>query len=209
MVWLHHIPSFVPKIFNEMIWHMSREESVIYLTFDDGPVPGVTDFVLDQLAKRGMLATFFMVGDNVGKSPQLAAEVFEAGHAIGNHTYHHVDGFRTPDKKYFEEIQLCQDEISSVTGISPSLFRPPYGKITRKQLEEVKQHYKIVMWDVITGDYDPDQSFHKCLTKTKEHTKKGSVILFHDQQKTEKVIKAVLPDFLEYIQDQGFETGKL
>lgn len=156
-----------------------------------------------------MTATFFMVGDNVGRFPELAKSVLDGGHAIGNHTYHHVDGFRTPDKKYFEEIQLCQDEIRNVTGYSPTNFRPPYGKITRKQFKEVKQQYQVVMWDVISGDYDPDQTPHKCLSKTTEHTKKGSIILFHDQQKTEKVIKSVLPDFLDYVQDQGLETAKL
>ncbi|RZS98399.1 polysaccharide deacetylase family protein [Cecembia calidifontis] len=209
MVWLHHIPSFVPKIFDEMVWHKSREHRKVYLTFDDGPVPGITDFVLEELAKRGMTATFFMVGDNVGKFPELAKSVYESGHAIGNHTYHHVDGFGTPDQKYFEEIRLCQDEIRNRTGFSPSIFRPPYGKITRRQFKEVSKHYQVVLWDVISGDYDPGQSPGKCLSKTKEHTKKGSIILFHDQQKTEKVIKAVLPDYLDFVNDQGFETAKL
>lgn len=209
MVWLHHIPSFVPRIFGQMLWHRTREERKLYLTFDDGPVPGVTDFVLDELEKRNMLATFFMVGDNIRKHPNLAKQVAQAGHGIGNHTFHHLDGYRKPLTSYLEDVQRCQEEILRATGKKPLFFRPPYGRITRKQFQLISPNYQVVMWDVISGDYDSDQAPERCLYKSKKHTRNGSIVLFHDQEKTATTIKAVLPDYLDFVQLSGFEACTL
>jgi peptidoglycan/xylan/chitin deacetylase (PgdA/CDA1 family) len=209
MVWLHHVPSLIPKVFDKFIWNKSRDEKTIYLTFDDGPVPGITDFVLDELSKRSMKATFFMVGANVEKHPNLAKEVLQSGNGIGNHTFNHLDGYRNPDAIYLENIEKCQKTLQDMLGINPLHFRPPYGKISKSQSKFVLERYQIIMWDVLSGDYDPGQKPGKCLSKTMQYTRNGSIILFHDQQKTERVVKKVLPDYLDFIRDKGFQTAVL
>lgn len=209
MVWMHHVPSLIPKVFDKFIWNKNRDEKLIYLTFDDGPVPGITDFVLNELSKRGMKATFFMVGANVEKHPNLAKEVLQAGNGIGNHTFNHLDGYRNPDALYLENIEKCQQILQETLEVSPVNFRPPYGKISKIQSKLVLAHHQIVMWDVLSGDYDQDQSAEKCLSKTIQYSRNGSIVLFHDQQKTERVVKKVLPDYLDFIIDKGFQTGVL
>lgn len=209
MVWMHHVPSLIPRIFDKFIWNKSRDEKTVYLTFDDGPVPQVTDFVLNELSKRGMKATFFMVGANVEKHPNLAKEVFQSGNGIGNHTFNHLDGFRNPDSLYLENIEKCQNILQDKLDFSPSLFRPPYGKISKTQSKLILEKYQIIMWDVLSGDYAKDQSPEKCLSKTMKYSKNGSIILFHDQQKTERVVKRVLPEYLNFINDKGYQTGIL
>ncbi|EOZ96888.1 Polysaccharide deacetylase [Indibacter alkaliphilus LW1] len=192
-----------------MLWNKSRSENKIYLTFDDGPVPGVTDFVLDELAKRKMKATFFMVGDNIRKHPALAKKVADAGHGIGNHTFHHANGYFTALEKYLSEIKACQQIIFEVLERKTTLFRPPYGKLTKKQFKAIHSNYQIVMWDVLSGDYDGDQPAAKCLHKTKKYSRNGSIVLFHDQLKTEKVLYKVLPPYLDFIKESGFQTAVL
>jgi peptidoglycan-N-acetylglucosamine deacetylase len=209
MVWMHHVPALIPKLFDQFIWNKSRAEKTIYLTFDDGPVPGITDFVLNELSKKGMKATFFMVGANVEKHPDLAKEVHQAGHEIGNHTFHHLDGFRNPDGLYLDDIEKCQKILQDKLAIAPLYFRPPYGKISKSQSKLVLQNHQIVMWDVLSGDYDLGQSFEKCLAKSIKYSRNGSIVLFHDQQKTEGVVKKILPDYLDFIRDEGFQTGLL
>ncbi|MCL6261649.1 polysaccharide deacetylase family protein [Aquiflexum sp. TKW24L] len=209
MVWMHHVPAVIPKVFDKFIWNKTRDEKTIYLTFDDGPVPGITDFVLNELAKRDMKATFFMVGANVEKHPSLAKEVQQAGNGIGNHTFHHLDGYRNSDALYLEDIEKCQQILQETLDINPVNFRPPYGKISKSQSKLVLPKYQIIMWDVLSGDYDPDQSAEKCLSKTKQYSKNGSIILFHDQQKTERIVKKVLPEYLDFILDKGFQTAVL
>jgi peptidoglycan/xylan/chitin deacetylase (PgdA/CDA1 family) len=209
MVWIHHVPSLIPKVFDKFIWNKNRDEKTIYLTFDDGPVPGITDFVLNELSKRDMKATFFMVGANVEKHPNLAKEVLQAGNGIGNHTFNHLDGYRNPDALYLENIEKCQKILQDTLDVSPVNFRPPYGKISKTQSKFVLPKYQIIMWDVLSGDYDPDQSPVRCLSKTIQYSRNGSIVLFHDQQKTERVVKKVLPDYLDFIIDKGFQTGLL
>jgi peptidoglycan-N-acetylglucosamine deacetylase len=209
MVWMHHVPTVIPKVFDKFIWNKTRDEKTIYLTFDDGPVPGITDFVLNELAKRDMMATFFMVGANVEKHPNLAKEAQQAGNGIGNHTFYHLDGYRNSDTLYLEDIEKCQKILQETLNISPVNFRPPYGKISKSQSQLVLAKHQIIMWDVLSGDYDPDQSPEKCLSKTIQYSKNGSIVLFHDQQKTERVVKKVLPDYLDFILDKGFQTAVL
>jgi peptidoglycan/xylan/chitin deacetylase (PgdA/CDA1 family) len=209
MVWMHHVPSLIPKVFDKFIWNKNRDEKNLYLTFDDGPVPGITDFVLNELSKRDMKATFFMVGANVEKHPNLAKEVLQAGNGIGNHTFNHLDGYRNPDALYLENIEKCQKILQDTLDVSPLNFRPPYGKISKSQSKLVLSNHQIVMWDVLSGDYDPDQSIEKCLYKTMQYSRNGSIVLFHDQQKTEWVVKKVLPDYLDFIKDKGLQTGLL
>lgn len=205
----HHVPSLVQLFFPRYIWHKSRREKAIFLTFDDGPVPGVTDFVLEQLSQRGMKATFFMVGDNVLKHTELALRVKSQGHRIGNHTHNHLNGrlFSTAD--YLANVEECQSAITKWLDTVPILFRPPYGRMKVRQINTVSKTHKIIMWDVVSGDYDPQQTPERCLAKLKQYTQNGSIILFHDQKKTEKILLAVLPDFLDFIQEQGYRTALL
>lgn len=206
---MHHVPSLIPRLFSQLIWNKDRKERKIYLTFDDGPVPGVTDFVLEELAKREMSATFFMVGENIQKNLLLAKEVIQSGNGIGNHTMHHVNGFKTSYDKYLEEIRNCENQIQENLSVKSRLFRPPYGKITKKQFKSVVADYDVIMWDVLTGDYDPSQSEKKCLRKSIKYSRNGSIVVFHDQQKTKAIIKKVLPDYLDYLGDSGLVTGVL
>ncbi len=206
---IHHVPSLISKLFPQFVWHLDRKDRKIFLTFDDGPVPGTTDFVLNELAKRDMKATFFMVGDNIKKHPDLAKEVHLAGNAIGNHTMHHLNGFKTPLNQYLEDVQICQSQIQQTLSVSTLLFRPPYGRITKKQLHAISPNFKVIMWDVLTGDFDPNQSAEECLKKAKKHSKNGSVVVFHDQQRTASIIRIVLPQYLDFIEDQGFKTALL
>jgi peptidoglycan-N-acetylglucosamine deacetylase len=209
MVWIHHVPALIPRMFSQFVWNKERSENKIYLTFDDGPVSGVTDYVLNELAKRNMNATFFMVGDNIQKNHQLAQEVLQSGNGIGNHTMHHVNGFKTSYEVYLEEIDNCQLQIQETLSISSRLFRPPYGKITNKQFKSVVADYDVIMWDVLSGDFDATQSAEECLKKSIKYSRNGSIVVFHDQQKTKEMIKKVLPYYLDFLNDSGLETALL
>src|SRR5690554_4787728 len=208
-MFLHHLPDFIPFLFPQYVWHKSRKEKVVYLTFDDGPVPGITDFVLEELAKRQMKATFFMVGDNIVKHPELALKVKEEGHQIGNHSHNHLNGYSYPTPDYVANVEECQTTINGTLGIYPKLFRAPYGRLKREQRKQISKTHQIIMWDVIPGDYDLNQSPELCLSKAKQHTRNGSIILFHDQKKTERILSEILPDFLDFIQDEGYGTNLL
>lgn len=209
MWWIHKIPPVVPMIFTQFLWHHSRDERVVYLTFDDGPVPGVTDFVLSQLEQRNMKATFFMVGENVGKNPKLAQRVLENGHQIGNHTQHHINGFKCTTSAYVNNAAQCQDTFKKYLGVTPTLFRPPYGQIKPSQWTKLRKDFTLVMWDVLSGDFDMNQAAEICLKKTSKHTQNGSIVIFHDQQKTARIIKEVLPDYLDFILAEGYITKTL
>jgi peptidoglycan/xylan/chitin deacetylase (PgdA/CDA1 family) len=205
----HHVPSWVHLLFPQYVWHKSRREKTIYLTFDDGPVPSVTDFVLEELSQRGMKATFFMVGDNVVKHTDLARRVRSQGHQIGNHTHNHLNGRLCSTEEYLLNVAECQYTITTLLDAPSMLFRPPYGRMKAEQVKAVAETHQIIMWDVVSGDYDPKQSADRCLPKIKQYTRNGSIILFHDQKKTEKILLKVLPAFLDFIQAQGFRLALL
>lgn len=193
------------RIFPDLEWRVKAHEKVIYLTFDDGPVYPVTDFVLDELKRVGAKATFFCVGDNIYKHPDLFDRIILEGHKVGNHTYNHLNGWKVEDFKYFGNISLCTDQIKKHTGgVAPELFRPPYGKIKRSQIKELKKDFRIVMWSVLSGDYDQRLSSEKCLKKTIKYTGKGSIIVFHDSMKAEKNLRYVLPLFLDHFSGLGY-----
>lgn len=206
---MHHIPSWIPHVMKDITWHKDRSDPTIYLTFDDGPVPGVSDFVLNQLSKKGMKATFFMVGDNVRKHTSLAKEVFSAGHSVGNHTYFHLKGTSTKHWAYLKDTLRCQYCLEDALNFSTKLFRPPYGLMTKTQFDSLKAKFEIVLWDVLSGDYDLKQDAATCLQKSKQYTQAGSIVLFHDQEKTSEKIQKFLPDFLNWVEDQGFQTNSL
>ncbi|MCC5936394.1 MAG: polysaccharide deacetylase family protein [Lunatimonas sp.] len=206
---LFRIPSWLQSIYPGVVWHGNREGRQVYLTFDDGPVPGITDFVLEELTKRGMGATFFMVGENVSRHPELAREVVASGHAVGNHTYHHLNGRNTTFDAYMLDVALCQAEISQCLGIVPTMFRPPYGRMKAKQRHALRSMYRVVLWEILAGDYVERLPAALISKEIQAKTRPGSIVLFHDQQKTAAKIKKVLPDFLAFLDGEGFHATSL
>lgn len=198
---LHKTPFFIPLIFPKMVWKIKESEKVIYLTFDDGPIPEVTEFVLETLDKYKAKATFFCVGDNIAKYPEIFQKIIVANHSIGNHTYNHLKGWNTPNEAYLNNVALCENLIGNE---SKMLFRPPYGRIKNSQIKLLSQKYTIIMWDVLSADYEKIISKESCLKNTIKATDKGSIVLFHDHYKTYEKIKYVLPAYLEYFTEKGF-----
>jgi peptidoglycan-N-acetylglucosamine deacetylase len=182
----------------ELIWEIPGQEKVLYLTFDDGPVAGVTDKALGILDRFNAKATFFCVGDNVRKFPDIFRQVVEAGHAVGNHTFHHLNGWKTPDDEYFNDVKQCAELIDS------KLFRPPYGRITRRQAKILSTDYKIFMWSVLSDDFDPLATAETCFNNIKKSTHSGSIIVMHDQQKSAKTMLNALPRILAHYSQKGF-----
>lgn len=198
-------PFFLRWMYPGLVWK-KPSANTIYITFDDGPIPEVTPFVLNAMAEYDAKATFFCIGDNVRKHPEIYQEVIKAGHSIGNHTFNHLNGWNTDDEKYLENIDECAEYVKS------DLFRPPYGKIKKSQIKKLKiQHpeIKVIMWDVLSGDFDQNLSPEKCLENLLSTTVPGSIIVFHDSLKAFDRLKYVLPKALDYWSDKGFVFKKL
>lgn len=198
-----------PRLFPKLTWRRANVGKTIYLTFDDGPVASVTEWVLDVLKEKKVKATFFVVGDNVQKYPELMRRV-AAEQAYANHTYHHVKGWSYSVEHYLEEINLCDEVMAQVTGAAQSaknskpLFRPPYGRIKGNQLHALLPNYEIIMWDVLTGDYDKHLNVERALKRSCRETRSGSIIVFHDSYKAEKQMKSILPRYIDYCLSQGY-----
>jgi peptidoglycan/xylan/chitin deacetylase (PgdA/CDA1 family) len=197
-------PFFLPWIYPDLIWRIPCVEKEIYLTFDDGPIPGPTDFVLETLKKYNCKATFFCIGDNVRKYPEVFKKIREEAHVIGNHTFNHLKGWSTPLAKYVENVKQFDEQVRMENGESKiELFRPPYGRITRSQIRSLKA-YKIIMWDVLTIDYNKNVSPEACFKNSVAATRPGSIVVFHDSLKAERNMTYALPRFIEYFLDQGY-----
>lgn len=213
MFFPHHIGKFIPSFFPNLIWQGKTEQKTVYLTFDDGPVPEITEFVLQELAIRNAKATFFCVGDNIAKYPQIFEKILQAGHKVGNHTHNHLNGWRHENKLYFDNIEKCQKEMDKYlfpkTNGQKKLFRPPYGKITGKQIEKLQQDYEIVMWTLLSGDFDTTLDTQKCLEKTSKYTENGTIVVFHDSIKAAKNLQFVLPKYLDFLVQQGYQFNTL
>ncbi|WP_192346848.1 polysaccharide deacetylase family protein [Algoriphagus sp. Y33] len=206
---LHTVPVLFQWFFPKRLWAKGAGENTVYLTFDDGPVPGVTDYVLGELAKRNQKATFFVVGDNVRKNPELAHEILSEGHKLGNHTFNHLNGWKTENSAYFKNIERCDQALGDLLGLKTKLFRPPYGLIKSSQAVEVSKLHQIVMWSMLSGDYDQSMKPEGILKNAKKYTSDGTIAVFHDQLKTKEVIPKILPPYLDYIQHMGWKTGVL
>lgn len=180
-----------------LTWDMPADGQKIYLTFDDGPVPEVTPEVLRILAQYDAKATFFCVGENVKKNPQIMAGITAAGHAIGNHTFNHLRAWRTPAGDYLRNVDDCRDVIAS------RLFRPPYGQLTPWLIHELSPYFKIILWSVLTGDFDQNLSPRKCADRAIMYTKPGSIVVFHDSLKASGNMLYALPVFLEHFTARG------
>ena len=203
----HRTPFFLPHLFpSSLVWRFAESSNNLYLTFDDGPVPGPTDFVLSVLSDYNVTATFFCIGDNIRKHPDVYQRVLAGGHAVGNHTFNHLNGWRNSNKHYVENIGKCDELLGSDN--SSRLFRPPYGRITRSQIRSLNQ-YRIIMWDVLSIDYETTLRPEKCLQNTIDATRSGSIIVFHDSIKAERNLMYALPRFIKHFLDQGFSFRKI
>lgn len=193
-------PQFIRCLYPSAIWRMDKDVKAVYLTFDDGPIPGVTPWVLDVLDKYGIKATFFMVGDNIRKHPDEFRMVVERGHRIGNHTFNHIRGLNYEINSYLENTdKACRMMMNT------NLFRPPHGYMSPKQYAELKRRYKIIMWDLVTRDYNRKFNGEQILQKVKKYARNGSIITFHDSLKSEENIRYALPKAIEWLMEQGYE----
>ncbi|RAW01613.1 polysaccharide deacetylase family protein [Pseudochryseolinea flava] len=202
---IHRTPFFLPWLYPSLVWRMPTREKVLYLTFDDGPVPGPTEFALHTLGIFKAKATFFCIGDNVGKYPQVFQKIVDDGHAIGNHTFNHLNGWKTSAEKYLDNVQQCDTIMDSQPVLSKNrrLFRPPYGRITRKQIKGLPS-CSIIMWDVLSMDYNKYLSPESCLRNTINACRSGSIVVFHDSYKAERNMTYVLPRMLDHFASMGY-----
>ncbi len=191
------IPHVIKSLYPSCTWKVNTRDKVLFLTFDDGPHPTVTPWVLQQLLAYNAKATFFCVGDNVRKFPDTYRQIIEANHAPGNHTMHHLNGWKTPNDKYFENVSLGAGFIQS------HLFRPPYGRIRFSQLQQLKKQYKVVMWSKLSRDYAPDLNIQESLHAMKQ-VQNGDILVFHDSEKAFENLRQLLPSLLDYYTKQGF-----
>lgn len=195
------IPFFVPFFYPKRIWHFSRTEKTIYLTFDDGPIPELTLWVLNELRKHNAKATFFCIGKNIEENPEIFNNLMEEGHTLGNHTNNHLNARNTADSVYMENVDKAQKWFDGVSV----LFRPPYGKLDSKKAGLLtKKGYKIVMWDVLSGDFDQTITKEKCLENVLKNTENGSIVIFHDSIKAEKNLRYCLPKVLAHFSEKGY-----
>ena len=199
-------PRWLQWLYSQGIWKIDTCEKIIYLTFDDGPHPEITPFVLDWLKKYNAKATFFCIGDNVRKFPEVYQQILKSQHAVGNHTMHHLNGWKTPDAIYLKDIQEAKNWIAS------GLFRPPYGRISRFQLSNLKkQAFRLqpIFWTVLSGDFDSSIDGETCTINVCRNTTAGSIVVFHDSEKAFDRLKVALPKMLAYFSEKGYRFEKL
>lgn len=191
-------PQFIRQLYPHAHWRMNTSEKAVYLTFDDGPIPEVTPWVLDVLDKYQIKATFFMVGDNVRKHPDEYKMVVERGHRIGNHTFNHLKGFEEGSERYIANIDKADCDLST------DLFRPPHGIMRMKQYRMLSKRYRIIMWDLVTRDYNSKLNGEQVLRKVRKYARNGSIITFHDSLRSVDNLRYALPRAIEWLQSQGY-----
>jgi len=196
-------PSWIPYLSRKSWFRLKGSGKVVYLTFDDGPVPGVTDWVLDQLKQFNARGSFFVLGKQVANHPELFQRIIDEGHAIGNHSYSHPNGWKTPFKEYVENFAKAKAFVQS------SLARPPYGRITWKQLRHLSKEHTMVFWDVLAGDFIPDIGSEKVVQRVCNNVRPGSIVVLHDSLKAESNLKGALPIIIEKLQTLGYEFRAL
>lgn len=209
----------VKRIFPNYVWDIPNNENKVFLTFDDGPIPEITEWTLEQLKKYNAKATFFCIGNNIEKHPDIFNNIITQGHAIGNHTFNHLNGWKNSTEDYIENVKLCQSQITNPKS-HPSdselaqqilnLFRPPYGKIKPSQSKILRKlGYKIIMWDILSYDFDQTITPEKCLDNVLKNVVNGSIIVFHDNVKAEQNLKYALPKTLAFLKEKGFVCAKI
>ncbi len=204
MPYLTTVPSLLRKIYGDVVWDMPASDKSVYLSFDDGPHPTETLFVLEQLAKYGAKATFFCIGKNVEEHPPIYQHIISEGHAVGNHSFHHLNGWKTASQEYYNDIEKAGTLIHS------PLFRPPYGRITARQVRELKKRgLQTIMWSVISGDFDRKISPQKCVSNIMKQARPGAIIVFHDSTKASANLRGALPLVLEKLSGEGYSFKSL
>lgn len=197
-MYLTKTTSIIKQFYRDYVWSIDTKQKELFLTFDDGPHPEVTPFVLDTLAEFGAKATFFCIGKNIEAHPHVFQRILQEGHAVGNHTYDHLNGWETGNMQYWRNV-LQTDRL-----MSANLFRPPYGKIRRSQAKALKSRYHLVMWDVLTWDFQQDISQEQVLSNAINHAEQGSIIVFHDSEKAANNMKYALPRVLSHFTEKGY-----
>lgn len=192
-------PQFIRWLYPRACWRMSASKQAVYLTFDDGPIPEITPWVLDVLDKYHIKATFFMVGDNVRKYPDEFKMVVKRGHRIGNHTYNHLQGIKVNAKRYMANIEKSERYLTT------DLFRPPHGLMRLSQYRALQEHYRVIMWDLVTRDYDSKLTGEQVLDKVKRYVRPGSIITFHDSVRSINNLRYALPRAIEWLLSEGYE----
>ena len=193
-------PQLLKWVYPSLVWDEQVSENSVYITFDDGPHPNITPWVLDELDKFGFKATFFCIGANVSKYPESYSEILKRGHQTGNHTYNHLRGFHTDNTAYYENIEECAQLVNS------KLFRPPHGQLTPSQVSFIKQKYKIIMWSLLAEDWNEKLDAESKLQLMKAFTQKGDIVVFHDSDKAQKNLEFLLPKYLEFLAGKGFKS---
>jgi len=196
-------------LFPKYVWDIPNNKNKVYLTFDDGPIPEVTEFVLSELQKHKAKATFFCIGDNIRKNPGIFEKVIASGNAIGNHTFNHLKGWETETEKYVENVKQCEQQMN-LHQVKTNLMRPPYGKIKRAQAKILRNSgYKIIMWDIVSADFDAEVSPEACLRNVIKNVTSGSIIVFHDSLKAFPNMRYALPETLKFLSENGFRCEVL
>lgn len=194
-----HPPKFIRRWFSDALWIMDGGENAAFITFDDGPVPEATPLVLEILEKENAKATFFCVGENVFRYPEIYQQIINAGHSVGNHTYNHLQGLKTGNQEFFNNIEKASNLIDS------NLFRPPHGLLKPGQYSRISEFYQVVMWDIVSMDYHPSHTPGMICANIERFVKCGSIIIFHDSVKTIEKLKKALPLVIKMLKDQGFQ----
>ncbi len=192
-------PWWLRSVYPALTWKIPTKENEVFLTFDDGPHPTITPFVLNTLKHYNAKATFFCIGKNVVNTPEILGQILKEGHSIGNHTYNHLNGWETNNEVYIKDVKKAKEFIDS------KLFRPPYGRIGRYQIQHLKKLFNIIMWDVLSGDFDVSLSPQQCLEYVVKNTTPGSVVVFHDSEKAFSRLEYVLPRVLQYFNEKGWK----
>lgn len=194
------VPGYISMFFRHRVWRVANDNKTVYLTFDDGPVPEATPWILELLKEKGMKATFFCVGDNVRKHPEIFEQILSEGHAVGNHTMRHEKGIVTEESSYLDSV----DEASKY--IESSLFRPPYGLMTGKQSRVLRKKFRIIMWTWLSYDYDQNVPIQRIIHKAEKEIRSGDIVVFHDNMKTFDRLKEILPEVLNDLEKKGLKA---
>ena len=207
-MYFHKTPWWLKRINPGYTWHLPAESTSIALTFDDGPTTGVTPWVLNELNKRSIGANFFVIGKNIETNGSVLRDVLIDNHTVGNHTYNHLNGWKVDSEVYLNDFKQCDRILSDFMESTP-LFRPPYGKIKKRQAQQVLKTHKIIMWDYLSGDFDSNVPSDQIIKSAKKHVKPGTILLFHDNEKAFPRLKKSLPDILDYLLDRGYHFKQL
>ena len=199
---------FIKRLFPGYVWDVPGNGKTVYLTFDDGPTPEITEYVLATLERHDIKATFFCIGNNIETHPDIFRKIVAAGHAIGNHTFNHLNGWHNNTPDYLENVAACEASIRRHSGNRSTLFRPPYGKVARAQAKQLNHlGYKIIMWDVLSADFDQTITPEKCLENVIANCRPGSIVIFHDSVKAAENMQFALPQAIDYLKEKGYDFG--